>query len=117
MTITELSIKLGVPTSTLRYYEQIGLIFSGRQPNGNRTYDEQQFERARRILLFRRAGVTIAELKQLFSNNMDDTTALKMLADAKRRISEQEKELAETMSFLEMKTNWHRNHKANYSEK
>ncbi|KRM72093.1 MerR family transcriptional regulator [Lacticaseibacillus brantae] len=108
MNITELAAKLDVAPSKLRYYEQIGLISASRQTNGNRNYDRQQSEQARRIILFRRAGVSIAELKQLFADNMDDDTALKMLAEAKERISAQMQQLDETMAFLEYKTQWHR---------
>jgi len=107
MTITELAQKLDIPASTLRYYEQIGLITAGRQANGNRDYDSEQAERARRIMLFKRAGVSIADLKQLFANSMTDEVALDMLADAKARIAAQMSQLEATMAFLDYKTAWH----------
>lgn len=39
MKIGELSERTGASTRSLRYYEQLGLITSERQPNGYRTYD------------------------------------------------------------------------------
>lgn len=38
--ISELAARSGVPPTTLRYYEQVGLLRPGRAPNGYRSYDE-----------------------------------------------------------------------------
>lgn len=107
MTITELADLLGLKTATLRYYEDIGLITANRATNGNREYDPEQVDRAKRVVLFRHAGVSIKELEQLFSNEMSDQSALKMLEEAKRRIEIKQAKLQETMDFLDYKTKWH----------
>ncbi|MHA3067251.1 MerR family transcriptional regulator [Lacticaseibacillus saniviri] len=111
MTITELAATLDVTTATLRYYEGIGLVTSDRQANGNRHYTEQQIDRAKRIVYFRRAGVSISELQQLFSNEMSDETALKLLQAAKAKIERQQEQLNETLAFLNYKTQWHEAHR------
>lgn len=108
MTITELADLLGLKTATLRYYEDIGLITANRATNGNREYDPEQVDRAKRVVLFRHAGVSIKELEQLFSNEMSDQSALKMLEEAKRRIEIKQAKLQETMDFLDYKTKWHK---------
>lgn len=107
MTITELAEKLDIKTATLRYYEDIGLVFADRLPNGNRSYNSDQVDRAKRVVLFRHAGVSIKELQLLFANEMSDLTALKMLNEAKQRIKKQQEQLDSTMAFLNYKTQWH----------
>jgi len=49
MKIGEVSERTGIPTRMLRYYEQQGLLDSERSPNGYRTYDEADVERAARV--------------------------------------------------------------------
>lgn len=107
MTITKLAELLDIKPATLRYYEEIGLITANRARNGNRRYDAEQVDRAKRVVLFRHAGVAIKDLIHLFSNEMDDQTALAMLQAAKQRIAVKQAKLEETMAFLDYKTKWH----------
>ena len=46
MRIGEVSRRSGVSPRSLRYYEQLGLIASEREPNGYRRYDDVAVERA-----------------------------------------------------------------------
>lgn len=47
--ISELASCSGVPATTLRYYEQVGLLPAGRAPSGYRIYDDRAVERLRFI--------------------------------------------------------------------
>lgn len=49
MKIGELSERTGIPTRMLRYYEQQGLIEADRTPNGYRSYDDAEIDRAMRV--------------------------------------------------------------------
>lgn len=50
LSITDVARRTGVPTSTLRYYDRIGLLASaGRADNGYRQYDERTLDRLRFI--------------------------------------------------------------------
>jgi DNA-binding transcriptional MerR regulator len=58
MKIGELSERTGIPTRMLRYYEQQGLLSSGRAANGYRSYDEADVERAKRVRGLVQAGLS-----------------------------------------------------------
>ena len=47
--IAQVASRSGVPASTLRYYDQLGLVPTGRAANGYRVYDEAVFDRLRFI--------------------------------------------------------------------
>jgi len=64
--ISELAAASGVPTSTLRYYERIGLVRpDGRCPAGYRLYDEDSVQRLAFIGRAKRLGMTLDEVATL----------------------------------------------------
>jgi DNA-binding transcriptional MerR regulator len=80
MTVTGLSIsevarRAGVRASTLRYYEQVGLLVPPPRSSGRRRYDATVFNRLALITYAKRVGFTIAETKLLLSGFAPDTTA------------------------------------------
>ncbi len=58
MKIGDLSERTGIPTRMLRYYEQQGLIEADRTPNGYRSYDDSDVERATRVRGLIQAGLS-----------------------------------------------------------
>jgi MerR family copper efflux transcriptional regulator len=66
MQISELAAASGVPTSTLRYYERIGLVRPpGRSAAGYRLYDEDSVERVAFIGRAKRLGMTLEDVATL----------------------------------------------------
>lgn len=64
--ISELAERSAVPTSTLRYYERIGLVApSGRAQNGYRVYDEATVERLAFIGRAKRLGMSLDDVATL----------------------------------------------------
>ena len=63
--IGEIARRASVPTSTIRYYERIGLLPPSARVNGKRRYDETIFQKLNVIKLGQRAGLTIAEIQTL----------------------------------------------------
>lgn len=63
--ISEVAARSGVPASTLRYYDQLGLVPSGRLPNGYRAYPESVFDRIRFIDSARRLNLPLQEISGL----------------------------------------------------
>jgi MerR family redox-sensitive transcriptional activator SoxR len=55
----------GVPASTLRYWEDLGLLAPARRSGGHRVYDGAALDRLGLVLLAQRAGFTLAEIRQL----------------------------------------------------
>lgn len=65
LTITAIARKAGLPTSTLRYYEKIGLLPSARRVAGRRRYDVCALKQLELIAYAKRAGFSLAEIQIL----------------------------------------------------
>jgi DNA-binding transcriptional MerR regulator len=64
--IAEVAERTGVPATTLRYYEGIGLLTpAGRGGNGYRAYDEQDVERLRFITSAKQLDISLDDLREL----------------------------------------------------
>jgi DNA-binding transcriptional MerR regulator len=64
--ISELAERVGVPTSTLRYYERAGLLaVPGRTPSGYRDYDEDDAARLLFVTRARRMGLSVEQIGDL----------------------------------------------------
>ena len=65
--IAEVSRQSGLPASTLRYYEEIGLIASIGRRGLRRQFDARVLERLALIALGRAAGFTLEEVAGMFA--------------------------------------------------
>ena len=68
MTIGELSHRTGLAASTIRYYEELGLMPPARRVSGQRRYDESIIELVGMILLWRDVGFSLGETKALMAS-------------------------------------------------
>lgn len=73
--IAEVSQRSGVSASTLRYYDQIGLVPTGREPNGYRAYPEDVLDRLRFIDAARRLDLPLVEIGELLQSWESDACA------------------------------------------
>lgn len=62
MLISEVARRSGVPSKTLRYYEEIGLLRPERTPSGYRAYDVRVFDRLTFIRSAQALGLSLAEI-------------------------------------------------------
>jgi DNA-binding transcriptional MerR regulator len=69
MDITEVARQSGVPASTLRYYEEKGLIASIGRRGLRRTFDPRVLERLALIALGSAAGFSLDEIGRMFISN------------------------------------------------
>nr|WP_216621404.1 helix-turn-helix domain-containing protein [Cupriavidus necator] len=67
MDIAEVARQAGVPASTLRYYEEKGLIASIGRRGMRRVFDAGVLERLALIALGRAAGFSLDDIAQMFS--------------------------------------------------
>ncbi len=72
MKIGDVAERLGMPASTIRYYEKVGLIERQRRVSGRRSFDERALFALRFIQLAQAAGFTIAEMKSLLETYARD---------------------------------------------
>ncbi|WP_418119463.1 helix-turn-helix domain-containing protein [Variovorax sp. 350MFTsu5.1] len=69
MDIAEVAKRSGLPASTLRYYDEKGLIASTGRQGLRRTFDEGVLERLALIALGRAAGFSLDEIARMFGPN------------------------------------------------
>jgi Predicted transcriptional regulators len=68
MRIGELSERSGVPTKTIRYYEDIGVLPEpSRLSSGYRDYDGQAAARLRFIRVAQSVGLTLGEIREILA--------------------------------------------------
>jgi DNA-binding transcriptional MerR regulator len=67
--IAEVSRQAGVPASTLRFYEEIGLIASIGRRGLRRQFDARVLERLALIALGRAAGFSLEEIAKTFASD------------------------------------------------
>ena len=65
MKISEVAERTGVPASTLRYYERLGVLTANRSANGYRDFDVGHLERLDFIASAKRLGLELPEIRRL----------------------------------------------------
>ena len=85
MNIGEAANASGLPAKTIRYYEEIGLVRSGRRGNNYRDYSDTELHNLRFLRRARALGFSIDECRQLLSLYVDKRRAsadVRRLAEA-----------------------------------
>lgn len=111
-TIREISNMFLLPSSTLRYYEEIGILTNiERTSSGQRIYEEYHINRLRTICCFKNAGMSISQLKEFFAyeseefDHIDDI--LTLLNNHKISVAEQIERLQESYDHLLRKLHYY----------
>lgn len=78
--IAEVARRSGVPASTLRFYEEKGLIVSVGRNGLRRQFDATVFERLALIALARAAGFSLEEIAGVFASDGAPSIDRKMLS-------------------------------------
>lgn len=74
-TIKDLSRRFDVPSSTLRYYEDMGLLENvGRTANNQRIYTDEHIRRLEGINCFKKTGLPIARIQEFYTYEKDVDT-------------------------------------------
>jgi MerR family redox-sensitive transcriptional activator SoxR len=71
ISISHVTQQTGIRPSTLRYYEELGLLHPIRRVSGRRHYDESVLQKLALIQTGQQAGFTLAELGVLLNNVLD----------------------------------------------
>ena len=72
MNIGDVSQRLGMPASTIRFYEKEGLIEHQPRISGRRNFNDQALVALQFVQLAQAAGFSIAETKSLLENHKQD---------------------------------------------
>lgn len=107
-TIGEMADKLGVPASTLRFYDKQGLLpFVERSAGGIRMFKESDYEWLKIIECLKKSGLQLKEIRDFIRMAMlgDETIGERLELFYRRRdaIKKQLEELQETLEIVEFK--------------
>jgi DNA-binding transcriptional MerR regulator len=98
LTIGELAARTNRSTSSIRYYDEIGLLPAPRRVSGHRRYPPEAVRALTVIDTAQRAGLTLEEIKPLLAGGA--TEELRRIADRKLP------ELEELIARAEMARRW-----------
>ena len=102
LTIGRVADATGIAATTLRYYEQIGLVPAPVRVGGQRRYDDSVLARLEVIGLCKSAGFTLDEIEVLFADDAPGRPASRALAEAKlAEIDAQMESLARAREAIE----------------
>lgn len=95
LTIGAVARRVGIATSVIRYYEEIGLLPPPPRLNGRRRYDSSVVQRLRVIARAQQAGFTLGEIRELFFGFEAGTPpSVRWEALARRKLAELDAQLA-----------------------
>ncbi|OBG64504.1 MULTISPECIES: helix-turn-helix domain-containing protein [unclassified Mycobacterium] len=102
LTIGEVARQAGVAATTLRYYEQIGLVPPPGRLGGQRRYDDSVLARLDVIRLCKSAGFALEEIQLLFADDAPGRPVSRALAESKlAEIDAQMEALARARAVIE----------------
>ncbi len=96
MKINEVEELLNTPRANIRYYEKEGLINISRKENGYRDYTEDDIVRLKKIIIFRKLGISVDKIKDLLNGKAE----LEQVID--ESIAELEKQIEELKGAIEV---------------
>lgn len=107
-TIKQVSQMFHLPASTLRYYEDMGILTNiARTESGQRIYEQAHINRLKSICCFKRAGMSIAQLQEFFSYEKDEPVhiddILRLLEQQKAHVTEQLAKMQQDLKHVERK--------------
>ena len=88
--IREVSAKFNLPASTLRYYEEVGILTDiPRNSSGKRIYLEKHINRLKTICCFKNTGMSIAQLQEFFQYEQQELSHIddKIIDQSKKSYS------------------------------
>jgi len=99
-TVSLVSKNLGISSRMLRYYEQMGLIESGRVENyAYRVYGENSIRKLRQIIILRKLRVPVKQIREIFGNK-DAVGVIEVFEDNINQLDEEITALSTVKSIL-----------------
>ena len=111
-TIQQVSRMFQLNASTLRYYEEIGILTNvGRDQRGQRVYEQCHLNRLGTICCFKGAGMSMAQLQKFFAYEMDESQhiddILLLLSEQKQYLEDQIELLQKNGAHVEKKLHFY----------
>jgi DNA-binding transcriptional MerR regulator len=121
-TIQQVSQQMSLPSSTLRYYEEVGLLDPvGRTTNGHRCYTEADLRRLNLIKRLRLTGMSIEKMREfvaLYHGGVSTARQRReILENHRQTVQAHVDELLEMLGFIEYKISLYRDEEAQHERK
>ncbi|MDE6722978.1 MAG: MerR family transcriptional regulator, partial [Eubacterium sp.] len=71
MKIQELEKELNISRANIRFYEKEGLLNPARKENGYRDYSDEDIAVLKKIIIYRKLGISVTDIKKIFANELD----------------------------------------------
>lgn len=111
-TIREAAALTGLPASTLRYYESIGVIapISRGASSKHRVYDENDLDQVMWVACLAATGMSVADMKQYVANDRLGPEAapeqVALLAEQQRRLAAEAEQVALRQQYVRIKIDY-----------
>ena len=111
-TIKEAAALTGLPASTLRYYESIGVIapISRGASSGHRVYDEDDLDQLMWVACLAATGLSVADMRQDVANGRlgpeAATQQIELLAQQERRLALEAEQVALRRQYVRIKIDY-----------
>ena len=111
-TIKEAATLTGLPASTLRYYETIGVIapVSRGASSRHRVYDESDLDQLMWVACLAATGMSVSDMRQYVANGQLGPAAareqVELLAQQERRLALEAKQLAVRQRYVRLKMDY-----------
>lgn len=111
-TIKEAAALTGLPASTLRYYETIGVIapVSRGASSRHRVYDESDLDQLMWVACLAATGMSVSDMRQYVANGQLGPAAareqVELLAQQERRLALEAKQLAVRQRYVRLKMDY-----------
>ena len=113
-TIREAAALTGLPASTLRYYEQIGVIapVSRGASSKHRAYDEDDLDQLMWVACLAATGMSVSDMRQYVANGQVGAAAadqqIELLTEQGRRLELEAEHIALRRRYVAIKVDyWH----------
>jgi DNA-binding transcriptional MerR regulator len=104
----------GLPASTLRYYESIGVVAPASRgaTSGHRVYDEEDLDQLMWVACLAATGMSVSDMRAYVANGSLGPAAapeqIDLLAAQDRRLAEEAEQLALRQRYVRIKIDyWH----------
>lgn len=77
MQVKEVEELLGITRANIRFYEKEGLLNPKRSENGYRSYTQEDVQCLKKIILFRKLGFSIPDIRQILHNEVKPSVAVR----------------------------------------
>ncbi|MBQ4086567.1 MAG: MerR family transcriptional regulator [Clostridia bacterium] len=107
-TIKEVSEMTGIPASTIRYYDKMGLLpFVERGPHGYRAFSRENLRTLRLVECLKSTGMSLENIRTFFEWVMQGESTMQrryeMFLEQRRSVEEQIKQLQKTLEIIDYK--------------